>query len=246
LGKNALAMGFIYRALWNGVQSFRLAIQGERIIRKMAMKSPSRTEVINALMDRRGYQTYLEIGVRNPDDNFNLISARKKVSVDPGIEFRHNPVDYALTSDAFFEFWCINHPGETFDVIFIDGLHRAEQCWRDIENASSILAEGGVIVVHDVLPPSPSFARENFERDLLADTFWNGTTWKAFHRYQWEGCWESRIVDSDWGVGLIDARKPRTPQIHGNPFYEWESFQRFERESGKVLSWTETQVWLEN
>jgi hypothetical protein len=241
-----MAMGIIYRALWNGVQSFRMAIHGDQIIQRVIHKSPTRTEIINALIDRRSYSSYLEIGVRNPDDNFNRIPACKKVSVDPGIEFQGNPVSYALTSDVFFEFWFTNHPGETFDVIFIDGLHRAEQCWRDIENASSILAEGGVIVVHDVLPPSPAFARENFERDLLADTFWNGTTWKAFHRYQWEGCWESRIVDSDWGVGLIDARKPRTPQIHGNPFYEWESFQRFERESGKVLSWTETQVWLEN
>ena len=45
---------------------------------------------------------YLEIGVRNPQHNFNHIKANKKYSVDPGVEFKSNPVDFKITSDVFF------------------------------------------------------------------------------------------------------------------------------------------------
>jgi hypothetical protein len=68
-------------------------------------KSLSRTEIINRLIQatKKENSVYLEIGVRNPADNFNHICAGQKYSVDPGIEFEANPVDFKLTSDAFFE-----------------------------------------------------------------------------------------------------------------------------------------------
>ena len=45
---------------------------------------------------------YLEISVRNPNHNFNQIKANKKYSVDPGLEFKKNPVDFKMTGDEFF------------------------------------------------------------------------------------------------------------------------------------------------
>ena len=68
-------------------------------------KRPLRTDIINYIvnfLDKENLN-YLEIGVRNPDDNFNKIIAKNKFSVDPGVEFKSNPVDFILTSDAFFE-----------------------------------------------------------------------------------------------------------------------------------------------
>jgi hypothetical protein len=60
-------------------------------------KRPFRYDVINFLLSTLGREnTYLEIGVRNPADNFNRIHAAKKYSVDPGLEFKENPVDFAL------------------------------------------------------------------------------------------------------------------------------------------------------
>ena len=60
-------------------------------------KSPSRTEVINFLLSLKQNDTcYLEIGVRNPQHNFNHIKANKKYSVDPGVEFKSNPVDFKI------------------------------------------------------------------------------------------------------------------------------------------------------
>lgn len=66
-------------------------------------KRPYRYDVINDLLQRfDGPTRYLEIGVRNPNDNFAKIGANEKHSVDPGVEFKSNPVDFKLTSDEFF------------------------------------------------------------------------------------------------------------------------------------------------
>ncbi len=127
-------------------------------------KSPSRTKVINFLLSLIQSDTnYLEIGVRNPNANFNQIKANKKYSVDPGIEFEPNPVDFNMTSDDFFQKLSQNEILSNeikFDVIFIDGLHLAEQVDRDIENALKYLKDDGFIVLHDCNPPSEWHARE--------------------------------------------------------------------------------------
>ena len=74
-----------------------------------SLKIPSRTEIINYILSKAsGETTYLEIGVRNPIRNFNHIIANKKYSVDPGIKFKENPVDYKMTSDEFFELLASN------------------------------------------------------------------------------------------------------------------------------------------
>ena len=76
--------------------------------RRETAKRPLRTDIINRLLGllNRTPTTYLEIGVRNPDDNFSHIRADQKISVDPGVEFSSNPVTHQLTSDAFFSKGC--------------------------------------------------------------------------------------------------------------------------------------------
>lgn len=92
-------------------------------------KKPTRTEIINyliSILERK--ITYLEIGVRNPIRNFVHINADVKYSVDPGVEFEENPVDFQFTSDEFFSKLSnkqILSDDVKFDVIFIDGLHLA-------------------------------------------------------------------------------------------------------------------------
>lgn len=100
-------------------------------------KSPSRTEIINFLLAGKMNSSYLEVGVRNPKDNFNHILASRKYSVDPGIEFESNPVDFQMTSNEFFKGLRKGEhlEGTMFDVIFIDGLHTAEQVEIDIDHA---------------------------------------------------------------------------------------------------------------
>ena len=39
-----------------------------------------RTDIINHLIKKNDYKRYLEIGVRNPDENLNKIKFRREIS----------------------------------------------------------------------------------------------------------------------------------------------------------------------
>ena len=204
-------------------------------------KRPYRFEVINFLLEKRkGDKKYLEIGVRNPEDNFNKINCKTKYSVDPGIEFKENPVDFKLTSDAFFnELSKGNILDKTikFDVIFIDGLHLANQVYKDILNALDYLSEDGFIVVHDCNPPTEYHAREDHDFTLSpARNLWNGSVWKAFYKMRFNTEVSCFCIDSDWGIGVITKRKYTEPLIEDfNPFLEYFIFDAQRKESLNLM-----------
>jgi hypothetical protein len=201
----------------------------EKSIREKS-KPGSRTEVINTLLSvQRSETCYLEIGVRDPEHNFNHIKADKKYSVDPGYEFKQNPVDFKLTSDEFFKQLSTDQVLSSsirFDVIFIDGLHLAEQVDRDIQNALLYIKEDGFIVLHDCDPPSEWHARETYAyAGTPARAYWNGTTWKAFLKWRCEPSVKSCCIDTDWGVGILSRTRPIGDSLKGtNPFFEFAVF----------------------
>src|SRR5690554_7156815 len=60
--------------------------------KKEVAKTPLRSDIINFLLVKlKRETTYLEIGVRNPADNYDKINSTIKYSVDPGIEYKENP-----------------------------------------------------------------------------------------------------------------------------------------------------------
>lgn len=158
-----------------------------------------RTELINQLLVSRQGSRYLEIGVEDERQNFAQVVAPVKVGVDvkPVTTFRG-------TSDQFFA-----QNEQAFDLIFIDGLHVESQVHKDIENSYRCLAPGGVIVLHDCLPPDawhqrpPEAAHEGEN--------WNGDVWKAvlreFNRTAHRCC----VVATDWGCGVIDTSRRQDP-----------------------------------
>jgi hypothetical protein len=190
-------------------------------------KRPLRTEIINFILSLFKRDTcYLEIGVRNPDHNFNQIQANIKYSVDPGLEFEENPVDFKITSDDFFNKLDNNEilsSSIRFDVIFIDGLHLAEQVDRDIQNAMNYIKDDGFIVLHDCNPPTEWHARTNYNYyNSPAGILWNGTTWKAFLKWRFNPNIQSCCIDSDWGVGILSKCHKIGDSIEpSNPFYEF-------------------------
>ena len=206
-------------------------------------KCPSRTEIINFILNflaKDRNTIYLEIGVRNPNDNFNKINSTTKYSVDPGVEFELNPVDFKMTSDNFFK--SINSgkildKDIKFDVIFIDGLHIALQVDRDIENALKFIKDDGFIILHDCNPPSEFHARENYDfRFTPAKGFWNGTVWKAFYKYRKSKNYYSCCVDTDWGVGIISKSKNigESTSIK-NDFYDFSILNNNRKESLNLI-----------
>lgn len=193
-------------------------------------KAPRRTEIINYLVSLTEQKYYLEIGVRDPNKNFNRINCINKFSVDPGVEFKENPVDFKITSDDFFkqldEKKIEKLVNVKFDVIFIDGLHVSTQVEKDIQNSLNYLKDDGFIILHDCNPPSEYHQRENYLfMNSPAGPFWNGTTWKAFYKYRHIEDLYSICFDTDWGVGVISKKKlPLFNNISApmnNSFYEF-------------------------
>ena len=193
----------------------------------MYRRSHARFHIINALLQNTEQRRYLEIGVRNPEDNFNKIEADFKVSVDPGLEATTNHATFPLTSDAFFaqlRDGKLDIEHRQFDVIFVDGLHLADQVYRDIQNSLQAIADIGFIVLHDCSPPTIHHARENFQEQGPATHFWNGTSWKAYQRFRAESDKRSFVVDVDWGVGVIvnhEESSSNRLSADANPFYEF-------------------------
>ena len=115
-----------------------------------------------------------------------------------------------------------------FDVIFIDGLHLAEQVDRDIINALKYIKDDGFIVLHDCNPPTEWHARENYNYGFTpAGGYWNGTTWKAFLKWRFNPSLKSCCVNSDWGVGVLTKKHPIGNSMKPkNLFFEYKDFDQ--------------------
>ncbi len=154
------------------------------------MTSITRTRIINTLLQRIDGKKYLEIGVCE-GNNIVQIKCEYKIGVDPS---EHSPSTYKLTSDQYFE----THK-ETFDVVFIDGLHVHDQVYRDITNALSVLNPGGYIVCHDMLPTTELMQVVPYQGGN-----WTGDCWKAFVQLRQErDDLEMITVDTDFGCSII-------------------------------------------
>lgn len=221
----------LYYSVGKQLINDKFYIFGQNKTKEEHLKKPNRTEVLNYLISILDRDTnYLEIGVRNPDHNFNKIKSNKKFSVDPGLEYKSNPVDFKLTSDDFFKGLSsgkLLSKSFKFDVIFIDGLHLAPQVDRDIENALDFLTEDGFIVLHDCNPPTEWHARETYNfHHTPAGGFWNGTTWKAFLKWRFQSHIQSCCIDTDFGVGILTKKWSIGNAIDSeNPFYEFSNLQ---------------------
>lgn len=140
----------------------------------------TRTELLRALIAHYGYQSYLEIGVRDPALNYDKVQAPKKIGVDPVVGSNHRRETLLrMKSDDFWTFF----PTATFQLIFIDGDHSYEQAGLDIDNAVAHLAPGGTVVVHDVNPlhetwQGPGEPLGKSEVNPL--NLWMGEVWKAW------------------------------------------------------------------
>lgn len=174
----------------------------------------SRTEVINTLIALNHYNSYLEIGCQS-DVNFAKVPVANKIGVDPCSGGTHR-----MTSDAFFE-----QNKTQFDVVFIDGLHSYEQVRRDVINSLTFLKEGGVIVLHDMLPLS--WESEHMPRINGSSS---GTTWKI--AYELIAYFKNKfcIVVADTGLGVIFYDKKLDLSHFGNKYdipYSKKSFRDF-------------------
>ena len=169
-------------------------IYGEKFFKRLNYKwdgLPTRTQIIQKIIKKKGYKSYLEIGCDN-DENFSQINIENKIGVDPlkGGTLR-------MTSDDFFKKNQIK-----FDIIFLDGLHTYEQTIKDIDNSLQFLNENGVILIHDCLP-------KKIWNQVVPRLYghWNGDVWKAIVHSRTYDHADTFTCKVDHGVGIIFKRK---------------------------------------
>jgi len=165
---------------------------------RSAPRIRTRTDLINHLIASRRYTRYLEIGVRNPSQNFNKVRVAEKDGVDPN---PRKPISHRMTSDEFFAQQAAA-PGlpRPYDLIFIDGLHLADQVERDVLNGLANLSPEGMVLLHDCNPMTEDAQTDDYDGKKA----WNGTVWKAWVKLRATrpdlSMW---VVDIDEGCGVI-------------------------------------------
>lgn len=110
------------------------------------------SERINAIGSLVGAKRYLEVGVWR-GETFRRVNIHYKCGVDPRPLFDLGDLSlphrfYTMPSDSFF----INENEETFDVIFLDGLHTFEQTFRDFVNSLTFSHDKTVWIIDDTVP----------------------------------------------------------------------------------------------
>lgn len=182
----------------------------------------NRTKIIQSLIDKVNAKSYLEIGVDN-GINFQTINCNKKIGVDPNT---NTIATYHETSDAFFE-----KNNETFDIIFIDGLHHADQVYKDILNSLKVLNDGGYIVCHDMNP-----LEESHQEIPFVSGAWNGDCWKAFVQLRCERSdLQMHVVNADHGCGIISKGKQSLLKLSNVPT-EYKFFNIHRKEWLNLIS----------
>jgi SAM-dependent methyltransferase len=146
----------------------------------------NRIDLINTFIRTRNYTRYLEIGCAG-DTSFHGVSCKEKVGVDPA-----RGGTLRMTSDEFFTL-----ASEPFDIILVDGDHAHPQVHRDVGNGLRLLKPGGVLVMHDCLPPTREHEGPGF----------CGTAWRAFAKTRELPDLESYCLDLDWGVGIVERKR---------------------------------------
>ena len=154
------------------------------------VKYPERYDIIKKIIEKKKYSSYLEIGCFE-DETFNKINIDKKVGVDP-----NSGGNVRLTSDNFFK---INK--DTFDIIFIDGLHTYDQVKRDITNSLNVLNKNGTLLLHDCLPQ-----KVRDQASPRAHDHWNGDVWKALVECRTLKDIDTYTCFADEGIGVIFKR----------------------------------------
>lgn len=157
---------------------------------------PDTIRRLNHLVDRLGVKSYLEIGLGN-GGTFDAVKAPLKIGVDPhpwNRELHELEGVHLLTSDEYFaRHW---DDGLKFDLILLDGLHTAEQTYRDFVSSLHFAHANTVWLIDDVMPNDAYSAipdqNEAIRRRKATtgsdDTAWHGDVYKVvwmiktFHR----------------------------------------------------------------
>lgn len=147
--------------------------------------------------------TYVEIGIRH-GYSLSLSPAAIKVAIDPNYGAQEmqfevpNTSFFKMASDDFFARYDLEEVvGGSFDLAYIDGLHKFEYALRDFINLEKYSSRRSVIIVDDVIPRNEDEA----SREPTGGS-WTGDVWKIIDCF--------RVYRPDLAKGMILARSEPT------------------------------------
>lgn len=171
----------------------------------------NRLDLINLAIHHTNAISYLEIGC-DKNQIFSNIHVENKVGVDPtrGGTIRS-------TSDTFFK-----KNTQTFDVIFVDGLHYYDQVKRDIENSLKYLKKNGIIIIHDMLPKKESHTEVPIPNPFRKP--WLGDVWRLGFDLMARSDIVFNIVKIDSGCGILWKGKQSSKKI--DTINSWSFYEK--------------------
>ena len=133
------------------------------------MTPASSSERLNAMAHRLGdVGRYLEVGVAKGTTFFS-VEASEKHGVDPRFRFepdsrrsQRNEHYHPISSDAFFD-QSLGRK-QSFDLIFLDGLHTFSQTLRDFLSSQAIAHSRTIWLIDDTVPSSAVAADPSLDR----------------------------------------------------------------------------------
>jgi hypothetical protein len=195
---------------------------------------------LNWLAKKLKFRHYLEIGVCT-GQTFLSIDIDYRTGVDPSFRFDHTDFHdgdrtklLMMSSDTFFS----SLPSDqTYDLIFLDGLHTYDQTYRDFQNALLHSHPGTIFLVDDTWPCDVfSTSRDmgsalNLRQALSNDndTRWHGDTYKlilflalfhASHRY-------ATIIDKGNPQTLVWRKSSSSASKQADESLDFEMMQTF-------------------
>lgn len=199
-------------------------------VQRFKKKGMTRAQLINHLIKKNSYKSYLEIGVNTPAQpgwSHDSIDIELKHGVDPNPDVH---ATFPVPSDEFFA----THIKQKYDIIFIDGLHIFEQAYRDIINALKWLNDNGTIVVHDCNP-----TKEITQRRERASDVWHGDVWKAILKLRTKNPdVDLYTVDTDEGCAIIKKGRQDLLRFDNerNDIYTFDFLSKHRKEILKLIS----------
>ncbi len=212
----------------------------EKVLRKKQTKPVNKpahdVHVINELIRKYHYESYLEIGIDKGLTHRN-ICCEKKVGVDPYFACSCN---FHLTSNDFFK-----QLSEKirFDLIFIDGSHVERDVDSDIDNALNRITENGTIIVHDCNPKTEQLQRPRSEYLKDQKTAWCGQVWRSYLSIKLRrNDLEFYTIDIGHGLGVI--RKGQQDPIEDLPVPLFMPYEYFAQHRKRLLNLISIDEWV--
>ncbi len=163
-------------------------------------------EIVSILAGFHGYTSYLEICTPTTAGIFSLLDTARFTKIhrlvyDASDQFDDGaPVELrSPTRDIEPCLAELSRRGERYDVILVDPYHDYECSYRDLALAFRFLNDNGVVVIHDVLPPSSG----RFISPTFVPGGWCGLTFIAYVDFLMKENPDFATIECDYGCGII-------------------------------------------